>query len=185
MGISTCQNFLESSKKLFYYYKSLVDRSLEQISEDQIHLQFDENSNNIATLVKHMAGNMLSRWTDFLTTDGEKEWRNRETEFEDTFQSKEEMLAYWEKGWKCLFDAIDPLKEGDLSKIIYIRNEGHTVLEAMNRQLAHYSYHTGQLVFIAKALKSDSWNSLSIPKGKSEAFNKAKFEEDKKRKNFI
>ena len=185
MANSISKNYLESIKKLFRYYKSLGDKSLAQIDEKQIHFKFEENSNNIATIVKHLAGNMLSRWTDFLTTDGEKEWRNRETEFEDTFQSKEEMLAYWEKGWNCLFSAIDPLKEKDLDKIIYIRNEGHTVLEAMNRQLAHYSYHIGQLVFAIKALKSDTWQSLSIPRGKSEDFNKDKFQEDKKRKNFI
>ena len=185
MPDSISQNYLETSRKLFRYYKSLGDKSLAQINEEQIHFKFEENSNNIATIVKHIAGNMLSRWTDFLSSDGEKEWRNRETEFEDTFQSKEEMLAYWEKGWNCLFKAIDPLKEEDLSKIVYIRNEGHTVLEAMSRQLAHYSSHTGQLIFIAKALKSDTWQSLSIPRGKSGDFNNAKFQEKKKRKNFI
>jgi hypothetical protein len=185
MTKNIAQNYLDTTKKLFHYYKSLGDKALAQLDEEKIHFRFDENSNNVATIVKHMAGNMLSRWTDFLIADGEKEWRNRETEFEDTFQSKELMVDYWEKGWKCLFDAIEPLKEEDLGKIVYIRNEGHSVLEAMNRQLAHYSYHVGQLVFIIKALKSDGWQSLSIPKGKSVEFNADKFSKDKSRRNFI
>ena len=170
MKPSTSLNYLENIKALFRYYKSLGDKALAQISDEEIHFQFDPHSNNITTVVKHMAGNMLSRWTDFLNSDGEKEWRNRETEFDDTFQTKAEVLEYWEKGWTCLFKAIDPLVEADLEKIAYIRNEGHSVLEAINRQLAHYSYHTGQLVFIAKAIKSDQWKSLSIPRGDSEKF---------------
>lgn len=174
------QNYLDSTRKLFRYYKSLGDKALEQLEENQIHFKFEENSNSVATIVKHMAGNMLSRWTDFLTSDGEKTWRNRDAEFEDAFLSKAEMLTYWEKGWNCLFDAIDPLNEEDLGKIVYIRNESHSVLDAMNRQLAHYSYHTGQLVFVIKALKSADWKSLTIPKGKSEEFNKDKFGQGKK-----
>jgi hypothetical protein len=185
MSTLSAQNYLKNTRKLFRYYKSLGDNSLAQIDEKQIHFKFEEYSNNVATIVKHLAGNMLSRWTDFLTADGEKEWRNRETEFDDTFQSKTEMLSYWEKGWNCLFNAIDPLTVEDLDKIIYIRNEGHSVLEAMNRQLAHYSYHIGQLVFVIKALKSEDWQTLSIPRGKSENFNKEKFNKDKQRKNFI
>ena len=178
-------HYLENIKKLYRYYKSLGDKALDQIEEEKIHFRFEENSNNVATIVKHMAGNMLSRWTDFLTADGEKEWRNRETEFEDTFQSKAEMLAYWENGWNCLFEAIDPLTENDLEKVVYIRNEGHSVVEALNRQLAHYGYHVGQLVFVIKALKSDDWKTLSIPKGGSKNFNKEKFTKEKQRKNFI
>ena len=178
-------NYLESTKKLFRYYKSLGDKSLEQIEGEKIHHRFDENSNNIATIVKHIAGNMLSRWTDFLTADGEKEWRNRETEFEDTFSTKEEMLEYWEKGWNCLFKAIDPLTESDLDKVVYIRNEGHSVVEAMNRQLAHYSYHVGQLVFVIKVLKSADWKTLTIPRGGSQDFNSKKFSQEKRRKDFL
>ena len=174
------QNYLDSTRKLFRYYKSLGDKAMEQLDENKIHFRFEENSNNVATIVKHMAGNMLSRWTDFLTADGEKSWRNRETEFDDTFRSKSEMLAYWEKGWNCLFDAVDPLKKEDLDKIVYIRSERHSVLDAMNRQLAHYSYHTGQLVFVIKALVASDWQSLSIPRGKSEEFNKDKFGQGKK-----
>ncbi len=185
MSESFRQHYLNNTRKLFRYYKSLGDKSLVQIDEEKIHFNFDENSNNVAIIVKHIAGNMLSRWTDFLNSDGEKEWRNRDTEFEDTFQSKAEMMDYWEKGWNCLFNAIDPLKEEDVNKTIYIRNEGHSVMEAMNRQLAHYSYHIGQLVYVIKALKSDSWQTLSIPKGKSEDFIRNKFSQDKSSKNFI
>ena len=178
-------NYLENIKTLFRYYKSLGDKAMAQINEEEIHFQFEPQSNSIATIAKHMAGNMLSRWTDFLESDGEKDWRNRETEFEDTFHSKAEVLAYWEKGWACLFQAIDPLEEKDLQRIVYIRNEGHSVIEAINRQLAHYSYHTGQLVFIAKALKSKDWESLSIPRGGSKEFNSEKFKGVRSRKNFI
>ena len=185
MPDSIRNNYLENTKKLFRYYKSLGDKSLAQIEEEKIHYLFEENSNNIATIVKHIAGNMLSRWTDFLTSDGEKEWRNRETEFEDTFKSKKEMLDYWEKGWNCLFNAIDPLTENDLDRIVYIRNEGHSVMEAMNRQLAHYSYHVGQLVYVIKALKSSDWQTLTIPRGGSTTFNQEKFSKEKKRKDFL
>lgn len=179
------ENYLENIRKLFRYYKDLGDQSLERLSEEEIHFRFEANSNNVAAITKHIAGNMLSRWTDFLNSDGEKEWRNRETEFVDDFKSKADVLAYWEKGWNCLFQAIDPLTIEDLEKVAYIRNEGHSVLEAINRQLAHYSYHIGQLVLISKAIKGSEWQSLSIPKGQSSSFNAQKFKKDKSRKNFI
>jgi hypothetical protein len=124
--------------------------------------------------MKHMAGNMLSRWTDFLTTDGEKKNRNRDGEFIDEFKNHEELLAFWEEGWKCLFDAVETLNIDDLNKTVYIRNEPHSVIEALNRQLSHYAYHTGQIVFLAKLIKSNNWKTLSIPKGKSGDFNKSK-----------
>ena len=127
---------------------------------------------------------MLSRWTNFLTEDGEKEWRNRDDEFEDTYSSKEEMFAYWEEGWQCLLNTLNLLEAKDLEKIIYIRNQGHTVLEAINRQLAHYPYHIGQIVYIAKLLKGDNWKSLLIPKGKSKIYNQEKFSKEKERKHF-
>jgi uncharacterized protein DUF1572 len=179
------ENYLENIRKLFRYYKSMGDESLARLTEEETHFRFEENSNSCAIIAKHMAGNMLSRWTDFLTADGEKAWRNREAEFEDDFNSKEELIAYWEKGWNTLFSAIDPLQTNDLEKIIYIRNEGHSILEAINRQLAHYSYHIGQLVLMSKAIKGKAWQSLSIPKGQSSTFNKDKFTQDKSRKNFI
>jgi len=127
---------------------------------------------------------MLSRWTNFLTEDGEKEWRQRDQEFEDTYKNKEDLITNWEKGWQCLFDAILPLTENDLERIIYIRNQGHTVTEAINRQLAHYAYHIGQIVFIGKMIKGKHWKSLSVPKGQSTAYNKEKFAKEKWRQHF-
>ncbi len=178
-------NYLENVKTLFRYYKSLGDKSIAQLNDEQIHQYLVPNSNNVAIIVKHICGNMLSRWTDFLESDGEKEWRNREGEFEDTITDKKDLLAVWENAWTVLFGAIDPLTAADLSRIAYIRNEGHSVTEAINRQLGHYSYHIGQLAFIAKALKSDDWQTLSIAKGASKQFNKEKFDKDKERKNFV
>ena len=147
------KNYLEGTLKLFAYYKSLGDKTLEQLSENDINWQYNEDSNSIAVLVKHLWGNMLSRWTDFLTTDGEKEWRQRDAEFENDIKNKEDLLNKWNEGWDCLFKALNALTEKDLETIIYIRNEGHTVMEAINRQLAHYPYHIGQMVYIAKLLK--------------------------------
>jgi hypothetical protein len=141
--------------------------------------QVNEDANSIAIIVQHLAGNMLSRWTDFLTTDGEKEWRNRDAEFETNITNKQDLLAYWNSGWQCLFNSLEPLTSSDLDKIIYIRNEGHTVLEAINRQLAHYPYHVGQLVFLAKLLAADKWKSLSIPKNKSQEYNQEKFSKER------
>jgi len=169
------ENYLKSSKKLFAYYKSLGDKAIERTDEDGLHWQYNAQSNSMATIIKHMAGNSISRWTDFLTTDGEKEWRDRDNEFEDEHLSKPELTAYWNKGWQCLFDAIDPLTEADLLKIIYIRGEAHTVVEAMNRQLAHLAMHVGQLVFIAKMIAGEDWVSLTISKGQSKEFNAGKF----------
>ena len=177
-------SYLPSIRKLFEYYKSLADKTFTQLREDDFHYQIDETSNSIAIILKHIAGNMLSRWTDFLSSDGEKNWRNRDTEFIDSFSSHEEMLAYWEKGWACLFKAIDDLTEEDLNRIVYIRNQGHSVIEAINRQLSHYAYHVGQIVFLGKMILKNDWQTLSIPKGKSEAYNKQKFAQDKGQRHF-
>ncbi|SFT09770.1 Protein of unknown function [Zhouia amylolytica] len=177
-------NYLESTRKQFRYYKSLADKTFVVLNDDDIHWRNVEAQNNIVTLVKHMAGNMLSRFTNFLSEDGEKDWRNRDDEFEDTLATKDEMITYWDKGWNCLFNSIDNLSPNDLERIIYIRNEGHTVLEALNRQMAHYAYHVGQIVFIGKILKGDQWNSLTIPKGASKDFNKEKFNQNKERRHF-
>jgi hypothetical protein len=176
--------YLESVKKQFLYYKTLGEKAMEQLEPQQLFVSLNEDTNSIATIVKHLSGNMLSRWTDFLTTDGEKEWRNRDSEFENDLQSKEEVLALWNKGWKCLFTALNGLQPEQLSQIIYIRNEGHTVVEAINRQLAHYPYHIGQIVFYAKQLKNGDWESLSIPKNKSNSYNADKFSHEKSIKNF-
>ena len=178
-------NYLENIKKLFRYYKSLGDKTLEQLSDDEVNYKPDAESNSVAIIVKHMSGNMLSRWTNFLEEDGEKEWRNRDEEFNETIHNKKDLLAAWNKGWDCVFQAIDPLTVDDLDRIAYIRNEGHTVIEAANRQLGHYSYHIGQLVFLVKHLKSTNWETLSIAKGGSKGFNKSKFNQEKSRKNFI
>lgn len=177
-------SYLSSIIKQFEYYKTLGDKTLNQVDEKSLFWQYNHDSNSIAIIVKHIAGNMLSRWTNFLTEDGEKTWRKRDEEFEDTFKTKQEVLDAWNKGWDCLFNAIKPLQEDDLESIVYIRNQGHTVLEAINRQLAHYSYHVGQMVFLGKMIKGDDWQSLSIPKGKSSTYNQEKFSKQKERKHF-
>jgi hypothetical protein len=176
--------FLESAKKQFLYYKTLGEKAINQLQDEQLFISLNEETNSIAQIVKHISGNMLSRWTDFLTSDGEKEWRNRDDEFLDTYKSKVELLENWNKGWDCLFNAINPLKPEHLSQIIYIRNEGHSVVEAINRQLAHYPYHIGQIVFYAKLLKKTGWESLSIPKNKSGDYNYEKFSREKSIRNF-
>jgi len=177
-------DYLESAKKQFEYYKMLGDKTFTQLNDDQLFWQFNEESNSIAMIVKHLCGNMLSRFTDFLTSDGEKEWRNRDAEFENDILNKEELLAKWNEGWQCLFNAINPLTEQDLTKEIYIRNQGHTVTEAINRQLAHYPYHVGQIVFLGKMLCNQNWQSLSIPKGNSKNFNAEKFAQPKHKQHF-
>lgn len=176
--------YLESIKKQFLYYKMLAEKSFAQLEEQQLFVSLNENTNSIAVIVKHLSGNMLSRWTDFLTSDGEKQWRDRDAEFENTYTSKAELITDWDKGWKCFFDAIESLTSEQLSEIIYIRNEGHTVVEAINRQLAHYPYHIGQIVFYSKLLKNGEWDSLSIPKNKSNTYNADKFSKEKSIRNF-
>ena len=164
-------NYLESVKKYFRQQKTLGDKTIEQLTEDNLLWQFNENSNSIAIIVQHLWGNMLSRFTDFLTEDGEKEWRDRDKEFESAIKTKEELVKKWNEGWQCVFNALDGLKEEDLGKTIFIRKEPHEVLEAINRQLAHYSNHVGQIVYIGKMQLNDKWISLSIPKGESKTFN--------------
>jgi hypothetical protein len=176
--------YLTSIKKQFTYYKSLGDSTMAQVTNKQLFYQYNEESNSIAILVKHLSGNMLSRWTDFLTSDGEKEWRKRDEEFNNSIKTKEELLLIWEKGWTCLFEAINSLSDDDLSKEIYIRNMGHSVTEAINRQLSHYAYHIGQIVFIGKLVTNENWKSLSIPKGNSKAYNADKFNKPKRTEHF-
>lgn len=177
-------SYLESVKKQFLYYKTLGEKAMDQLEPEQLFVSINEDTNSIATIGKHLSGNMLSRWTDFLTSDGEKEWRNRDAEFEATIKTKEELLITWNKGWDCFFEALNGLQAEQLSTIIYIRNEGHTVIEAINRQLAHYPYHVGQIVFYAKMLKNSEWTSLSIPKNKSNSYNSEKFSKEKSIRNF-
>jgi hypothetical protein len=177
-------DYLESVKKQFAYYKHLADASIARVTDDSLFWQYNQESNSMAIIMNHMAGNMLSRWTDFLTTDGEKEWRNREQEFENNTSGKTELLAHWESGWKCLFDALDTLTTEDLGKKVYIRNMEHSVADAINRQLAHYPYHVGQLVFLGKMICNTSWISLSIPRGNSNTFNAEKFAQPKHKEHF-
>ncbi len=182
--MKTKADYLESVKKQFLYYKTIGEKAMEQLEPEQLFVSANEDTNSIAMIVNHLAGNMLSRWTDFLTADGEKEWRNRDAEFEEVLKTKTEVLQHWEKGWQCLFEALNSLQPEQLDTVIYIRNEGHSVIEAINRQLAHYPYHIGQLVFYAKMLKKTEWDSLSIPKNKSNSYNADKFSKEKSIKNF-
>jgi hypothetical protein len=167
-------DYLESARKQFEYYKLLGDKALARVPDDKLYWQYNAESNSMATLIKHLSGNMLSRWTDFLTSDGEKEWRQREEEFENNIRSRDELMRQWQKGWDCLFNSLNILTANDLNKTIYIRSEPHSVMEAINRQLAHYPYHVGQMVFIGKMICDDKWVSLSIPKGGTQAFNNEK-----------
>jgi len=178
------KDYLESAIKQFQYYKHLGERSIEQLNDTQLFWQFNDDSNSMAIIVNHLWGNMLSRWTDFLNSDGEKEWRNRDLEFESVIKSREALLHKWQEGWKCLFDALASIKEHDYNKTIYIRNQGHSIVEAINRQMMHYAYHVGQMVFLAKMLKGEHWESLSIPKGKSEIYNAEKFAAEKHQEHF-
>ncbi|MEO8253052.1 MAG: DUF1572 family protein [Flavobacterium sp.] len=182
--METAALYFSSLKKQLLYYKTIGEKAMLQLEPEQLFITTNEDSNSIATIVKHISGNMISRWTDFLTTDGEKEWRNREAEFENDLTTPGALFAIWNKGWDCFFDAIDSLKPEDLGKIIYIRNEGQTALDAINRQLAHYPYHIGQIVFYAKQLKNASWDSLSIPRNNSNTYNSEKFAQDKTVKHF-
>jgi hypothetical protein len=178
------ENYLQSVKKQFLYYKSLGEKAIDQLEPEQLFVAANEDTNSIATIVKHLHGNMLSRWTDFLTTDGEKSWRKRDEEFENGTIDKPQLMALWTEGWNCLFAAIDSLQSDQLTSIIYIRNEGHTVVDAINRQLAHYPYHVGQIVFAAKMLKQSAWQSLSIPRKKSREYNADKFSQEKAVRHF-
>ena len=178
------QSYLPSVIKQFSYYRLLGQKTFDQLDEKDLFRQVNEESNSIGIIVNHLSGNMLSRWTNFLISDGEKPWRQRDQEFENKIKTRDELQKKWDKGWDCLFLAIKNLKERDLERIIYIRNMGHTVFEALNRQLAHYAYHVGQIVFIGKAVKQKEWKSLSIPKGSSDAYNMEKFSGEKKRQHF-
>ena len=168
-------DYLESVKKQLEEYKQLGEKTFNQLNSDQIFWQYNQESNSIAIIVNHLWGNMLSRWTNFLTSDGEKKRRDRDAEFKNNISTREELISKWNEGWECLFKAINSLSADDLNRIIYIRNQKHTVMEAINRQLTHYPYHIGQIVYIGKMLIGEKWSSLSIPRGKSKQFNLDKF----------
>lgn len=171
-------------KKLFQYYKSLADQAMAQVDDAALTYESVKGENSIQIIVQHLYGNMLSRWTDFLTSDGEKPWRNRDAEFELQSQSRQEMLEHWEQGWQCLWNALDNITPPDLERLVYIRNQGHTVFEALHRQLAHYAYHVGQIVMLCKMYCMEPWKSLSIPKGASTAYNAQLFSEEKTKSHF-
>ncbi len=177
-------SYLISAIKQFEYYQQLGDKTMQQLSDEELFWIPHADGNSVSTIVAHLSGNMLSRWTNFITEDGEKEWRNRDDEFDPKLSNRAEVEEAWQKGWNCLFEAIRPLSSSDLEHIIYIRNQGHTVTEAINRQLAHYSYHVGQIVLLGKLIRGADWESLSIPKGGSKAYNAEKFAKEKSREHF-
>lgn len=168
-------NYLKSVVFEFHRYKTYGDKTFTQLNEKDIQWQYNPENNSIAFIVKHMHGNMLSRWTNFLTEDGEKPWRERDQEFNQAYTSKAEMIKAWKKGWTCLFNSLESINSSNFNNHIKIRNEEYTIIEAINRQLAHYASHVGQIILIGKMLKGTQWISLSIPKGASNAFNKEKF----------
>ena len=178
MNESIANEYLQDALASFRAYKKLAEKAIEQVNDDELFVTLDEEGNSIAVMMKHIAGNMLSRWTDFLTSDGEKPDRNRDMEFViEEGTTKESVVAYWERGWQTVFAALEPLQPQDFEKTVSIRGEAHTIVQAINRQLTHYSYHIGQIVFLAKHLRSSEWRSLSIPRNRSAEFNVKKSEQ--------
>jgi uncharacterized damage-inducible protein DinB len=165
--------FLSAIRNAFDANKRLADRAVEQVPDDKLSIALDANTNSIAVIMKHVAGNLISRWTDFLTTEGEKAWRNRDDEFVDSFHTRTELLDYWERGWACLRQALEDLKREDLEKTVLIRGDPHSVPLALERSLGHTCYHVGQIVQVARVHAADKWNTLTLPRGGSEQFNKA------------
>src|ERR1700733_10496698 len=172
MALQFTTSYVEDALAVFRYYKKLAERAMEQVTDEQLFEVLDCEANSIAILVKHMTGNMRSRWTDFLTTDGEKPNRNRDSEFVDPPATRQALFSEWENGWACLFNALTPLTEADLARTVTIRGEAHSVMQAINRQLGHCSYHVGQIVLLAKHFASDHWQSLSVPRNQSSEFNR-------------
>jgi hypothetical protein len=172
MALEFTTSYIEDALAVFRYYKRLGERAMEQVSDEHLFTVLDGEANSIAIIVKHMTGNMRSRWTDFLITDGEKPTRNRDSEFVDPPATREALLADWENGWACVFAAIEPLSDADLARKVTIRGEAHSVMQAVNRQLAHYPHHVGQIVLLAKHFACDRWQSLSVPRNKSAEFNR-------------
>jgi hypothetical protein len=176
---------ITSSIKQFKYYKQLADKALAQIQPDQLCHRYHEDDNSIAIIIQHMSGNMKSRWTNIFTEDGEKMWRKRDEEFEPITTNVEEIFQLWNDGWQVLFQTLEHLSDSDLDRIIYVRNEGMTVSDAILRQLCHYSYHCGQIVYKCKQLSGDHWQTLSIAKNQSEVYNFKKFEQIAEQKHFL
>jgi hypothetical protein len=172
MALKYTTSYIEDSLSLFRYYKNLADRAMEQVTDEQLLTVLDPEMNSIALTVKHMAGNMRSRWTDFLTSDGEKPDRNRDGEFVEPPSGREDLLKLWEDGWQCLFRALELLSDADVRRTVTIRGEAHSVMQAINRQIAHYAYHCGQIVLLAKHFSHQQWKSLSVPRNRSVEFNR-------------
>ena len=172
MALVFTTSYVEDAKAIFHQYKRLAEGAMAQVSDEQLCATLDPEMNSIAVTVKHMAGNMRSRWTDFLTTDGEKPSRNRDSEFEEPPATRTALMALWDDGWRCLFTALEGLTDADLVRTITIRGEAHSVMQAINRQVAHYPYHCGQIIFLAKHLQSANWKSLSVPRKQSAEFNR-------------
>ncbi|MGA2963904.1 MAG: DUF1572 domain-containing protein [Candidatus Korobacteraceae bacterium] len=172
MALQFTNSYLDDSIAVFRYYKGMCERAMAQLADEQLFALLDEESNSIAITVKHMAGNMRSRWRDFLTSDGEKPDRNRDAEFVDPPQTRAALMAMWEEGWGCLLDTLESVTDADLTRTVTIRGEAHSVMQAINRQVAHYSYHCGQIVLLAKHLSGIEWKALTVPRGKSEEFNR-------------
>jgi hypothetical protein len=168
------QEYLVTTIRRLKNYRDMAEKTFEQLEDADFHYAFNPESNSIAVIIQHMAGNMLSRWTNFLTEDGEKEWRERDDEFEIHDYSKQELIAIWNKGWKCFLDELESLTADDLTKTIHIRTEPMSAMDAINRQLAHYPYHIGQIVYIGRMIRGKDWKNLSIPKGQSQQFNSTK-----------
>jgi len=173
MALKFTTSYLEDSLAVFRYYKKLGDDAMAQVPDEQLYMVLDPEMNSIAVVVKHMAGNMRSRWVDFLTTDGEKPDRNRDSEFVEPPATREELMRLWEHGWDCVFRALGPLSEADMGRTVRIRGEAHSVMQAISRQIAHYSYHVGQIVVLAKHFQSERWKSLSVPRNRSAEFNRS------------
>ena len=178
------EHFRDNALKQFDYYKVLGERTFAQLSDDELFWQYNDESNSIAVMVKHISGNMLSRWTDFLNTDGEKEWRNRDQEFEVSFETREQLMAVWNKGWDCMIGALKEIDASNFDQTIYIRNIAHSITEAVVRQIAHIASHIGQIIYVGKMIKGTDWESLSIPRGQSEAFNQKSFDKGKRSEHY-
>jgi len=166
MPVQFTTSYIEDSLAIFRQYKKLGEGAIAQVSDEELNTVLDSEMNSIALIVKHMAGNMRSRWTDFLTTDGEKPDRNRDSEFVEPVPTREALMASWEAGWDCVWQALGPLSEADLTRTVTIRGEAHSVMQAINRQVGHYAYHVGQIVMLAKHFRCDAWRTLSLPKKK-------------------
>jgi hypothetical protein len=171
MTLQFTTSYLADSLALFRQYKKMTEAAMQRVTDDQLFATLDEEMNSIAIIVKHMTGNMRSRWTDFLTSDGEKPNRNRDSEFEEPPASRPALMKIWEEGWNVVFAALEPLTDADLGRSITIRGEAHSVMQAINRQIAHYGYHCGQIVLLAKHFKGREWQSLSVARRKSDEFN--------------